>query len=51
MPIPGTADWRIRANGLDALGDLPTGWWYEAVNACDDLGLTDLATLLRGRGS
>jgi hypothetical protein len=36
------------ANGLDAaLVELPPEWWYEAVGACDGLGLADVAALLR----
>jgi hypothetical protein len=39
---------KAMADGLDAaLEELPPDWWYEAIAACDELGLADVAALLR----
>jgi hypothetical protein len=36
------------SSGLgSALTDTPAEWWGEAISACDELGLTDVAALLR----
>jgi hypothetical protein len=39
---------KAMGSGLGAaLADLPAAWWGEAINACDELGLADVAALLR----